>query len=158
MKNISVLKIMLILMMVITIGLVAAAVSTGAPEVMGYNLIWAYFLVTFGLASAVFCAVFGMVKASEGLLKAAISVGVAAAVVIVSYVIASGHSIQIVNLGDGGYFGEWETMISEASIYVTYVVFGAATLAAIGGLVFNFIEGMSKGDLLEEEDVVAEEK
>ncbi len=155
MKNISVLKIMLILMMLVTIGLVGAAVATGSPEVIGYNLIWGYILVAGSLAAAIFCAVFGMMKASDGLLKAAISTGIVAVVIAASYFIASGHSIQIVNLGDGGFFGEFETMITEASIYVTYVTFGAAAIAAIGGLIFNSIEGMGNGGLIQEDDEVA---
>ncbi|MFI3306673.1 MAG: hypothetical protein R3Y68_09215 [Rikenellaceae bacterium] len=152
MKNISVLKIMLILMMVITIGLVVAAVATGSPEVLGYNLIWAYILVAGSLASAIFCAVFGMAKASDGLVKAAISSGLVAIIIVASYLVASGHSIQIVNLGDGGFFGEWETVITEASIFVTYITFGAAAVAAIGGLIFNSIEGMGKAGLIEEDE------
>ncbi len=148
MKNISILQIVLIVMLVITAGLVIAAAATGSTEVVGYNLIWAYVLVAGALASAVFCAVYGMVKSSDGVMSSLISVGVAAVVIGIAYGVANSNmgEIKIVDLQNGEFFPDVDTMITEASVIVIYITMGAAILAAIAGETFNAIEGLKSND------------
>ena len=56
-----------------------------------------------------------------------IAVGIVAA----AYLIARGHTIEIPDVANGGFFPHPETVITEASILVTYVALGAAVLTAI---------------------------
>ncbi|MFI3328094.1 MAG: hypothetical protein R3Y70_03010 [Rikenellaceae bacterium] len=132
-------------MMVVSAGLVVAAVTTGgSPAMVGLNLLWAYFLVAFGVASAAVCAVLGMINAPAGLKMTLISVGAIAMIVVISTFIASSHTIQIVNIGDGGYFDAGDTVITEASILVTYVAMAGALLAALGGEILGIVEANKK--------------
>ncbi|MFI3292160.1 MAG: hypothetical protein SNG27_01340 [Rikenellaceae bacterium] len=130
MKNI--LNILLGIMLVATVGLaIYAGVSGGADAAIGLNLMWAYALLAAGLVAAVICAFAGMATSTEGLKGTIISLVLGIAVIGASYYIASGHSIQIVDLSTGGFFPADDTVITEASVLVTYVVFGASVLVAI---------------------------
>ncbi|MFI3302426.1 MAG: hypothetical protein SNH35_06795 [Rikenellaceae bacterium] len=130
MKNI--LNILLGIMMVATVGLAAYATVTGGADVaIGLNLTWAYALLGIAIVAALICAFVGMFTSAEGLKGTIISLVLVVAIIGASYYIASGHSIQIVNLGTGGFFPAWDTVITEASIYVTYVVFGASVVVAL---------------------------
>lgn len=133
----------LIAMMVITVGLVIAAVATGGePAIVGYNLIWGYVLAGAAIAASIFCAIFGMINAPQGIKSTLISVGVAVVVVVASYLYANSHVIEILNIADGTFFPAWETVITEASILVTYITFGAVVLVAFFGQIFNTVEGL----------------
>ena len=52
-------------------------------------------------------------------------------IVAAAYLIARGHTIEIPDVANGGFFPHPETVITEASILVTYVALGAAVLTAI---------------------------
>lgn len=141
----KILKIALIVMLLITLGLVAGAAATGgSAQMIDLNLYWGYLLVAMSILSAIFCAVFGMINAPQGLKATGISVGLVVVVVGAAYAIASGHSIQIPNIGDGGFFGAEETVITETSVLVTYVALGGAILVSLLGIIFNSIEGLKK--------------
>ncbi len=141
----KILKIALIAMLLITIGLVAGAAATGgSASMIDMNLYWGYLLVALAVVSAIGCALFGMINAPEGLKSTGISLGLVIVVIGAAYAIASGNSYQIVNLGDGGFFGAEETVITETSVLVTYVAMGAAILVALLGIVFNSYEGLKK--------------
>ena len=49
----------------------------------------------------------------------------------VSYFISAGHTVNIVDLQNNGFFGHSETVITETSILVTYVAFVAAFVTAV---------------------------
>ena len=62
--------------MVITVALLVYAIATGGSEdAISVNLIWGYALFVFALASALFCAIFGMIKNPAGI-KDALEAGV----------------------------------------------------------------------------------
>ncbi len=129
-------------MLLVTIGLVGGAVATGgSAEMISYNIMWGYFLAAFAIAASLLCAVAGMISAPAGLKVTGLSVILVAIVVGASWSVASGHSIQIVNLGDGGFFGAEETIISEASIYVTYAAFAGAVVVSLLSEVMGMIGG-----------------
>ncbi len=104
---------------------------------IGINLYWGYVLVGLAIFSALFGAIYGMFKASAGLLKTVISFVAVAAIVVGSYLYASSHTIQIINIEDGSAFGAIDTIITESSIVITYIVAGAAILAAFASEVMN---------------------
>ena len=60
-----------------------------------------------------------------------------AAVIVISYFVASGNDFKIVNLDTGGYFEHWETVLADASILVAYVAGAGAVLTAIYSEVAN---------------------
>ncbi len=143
MKNIF--KIVLITLLAITVGVVVAAVATGGSAAMvSLNLIWGYILAAIAVIAAIGCAVYGMISSPSGIKATIISVAIVVVVVAASYFIASGHSIEIPNIGDGGVFERGETVVTEASVLVTYVAFGAAIIAAIASEVIAAVEGMKK--------------
>ncbi len=128
----KILNILLALMMAATVGLsIYAVVTDGAESAISLTLVWGYTLVGLALASALVCAFAGMITSADGLKGAIISLVLGVAVIGVSYYIAAGHTIQIVNLGDGGFFPAEDTIITEASVLVTYVVCAVAVVVAI---------------------------
>ncbi len=130
MKNI--INILLGILLVVTVALAVYAGATGGSDAaIGLNLMWAYGLLGAGLVAAMICAFAGMATSSEGLKGTIISLVLVIAVIGASYYIASGHSIEIVDLSTGGFFPAGDTVITEASVLVTYVVFGASVLVAI---------------------------
>ncbi len=135
-------KALLIGLLAVTAILVGSAVATGgSADMISYNLMWGYFLVAFGLFSAVLCAILGMASAPDSIKMTALSVGLVAVVIGISSYIASGHSIQIVNLGDGGFFAEDETKITEASVLVTYIAAAGAIIVALFSEVMGIVGG-----------------
>ncbi len=143
MKNIF--KILLIVMLAITICVIAypivVAFTGGTPEAVeaaiGYNLYWGYVLVALAIGSALFGAIYGMFKASAGLLKTLFSVLISAAIVVGAYLYASSHVIEIINIENGAEFPAFDTLITESSIIITYIVAGAAVLAALASEVMG---------------------
>ncbi len=138
MKNF--LKILLGLLLAVTVALVGyaiyiAATLGGEPETMAaavsLNLYWAYTLLALVVLSAIFGAVYAMLKSSGNSLKTIISLVVIVAVVAGSYFIAAGHTVQIPNIENGGVFEAVPTLISETSIYIAYVAMAVTILSAI---------------------------
>ncbi len=142
MNSTKMLKALLVIMLLVTIALVAgAAASGGSAEMISYNIMWGYFLAAFAVASALICAVAGMISAPAGLKAAGLSVALVAVIVGASWSIASGHSIQIVNLGDGGFFDAEETVITEACIFVTYIAFAGAIVVSLFSELMSMVGG-----------------
>ena len=125
----KILNILLGVILLITVILtVYAMVAGGSNEAINLNLIWSYILIAVGIATALFTAVWGMVNSSKGIKGTLLSIIV---IVAAAYLIARGHTIEIPDVANGGFFPHPETVITEASILVTYVALGAAVLTAI---------------------------
>lgn len=125
-------NILLGVLLVITIVLLVYAIATGGSEAaISANLMWGYALFVFAIASALFCAIFGMIQNPKGIKGAILSLALIIIIVGVSYFYSAGHTINIVDLQNNGFFGHTQTVITETSIIVTYVAFVAAFLTAI---------------------------
>lgn len=128
----KILNILLGVLMAITAVLLVYALATGGSETaIGINLMWGYFLVVFAIAAALFCAVFGMIQNPAGIKGSILSLALIIVIVGVSYFYSAGHTVNIVDLQNNGFFGQGETIITETSILVTYVAFVAAFLTAV---------------------------
>ena len=125
-------NILLGVLLVITIVLLVYAIATGGSEAaISANLMWSYALFVFAIASALFCAFFGMIQNPKGIKGAILSLALIIIIVGVSYFYSAGHTINIVDLQNNGFFGLTQPVITETSIIVTYVAFVAAFLTAI---------------------------
>ena len=128
----KVLNVLLGALMVITVVLLAyAIVSGGSDAAIGLNLIWGYILLIAGIVFAVGGAVYGMVQNPAGGKSSLLSVVLILAVVAVSYFISAGHTVNIVDLQNNGFFAHGETVITETCVLVSYVAFAAAVLTAL---------------------------
>lgn len=105
--------------------------SPAEAPVMGYNLVWGYILMGVAIVVALFSAAMGLVTKPEGLKGALISIVAIVAIVVIASVVASGHDYQIVDLQNSSYFGRSETVLTDASILITYVAMAGAIVAAI---------------------------
>ncbi len=142
MNSTLIFRVILAVLMLATVGLVGAAVASGGTaEMISLNLLWAYFLAALGIFAALLCAVMGMVSAPSSIKMTALSVALVAIVIGISSYVASTHSYQIVNLGDGGFFAADETKITEASVLVTYAAGAAAVIVALLSEVMGLIGG-----------------
>ena len=131
-------NILLGILLVITVALMAYAIVSPHPEdpsqydaSISLCLYWGYFLLVFGALTAVFCALFGMIKNPASIKYVA---GAAILIVVIigaAYFISAGHEVNIPNLADGGYFDHNETVITETCVLVTYVAFVAAFATAL---------------------------
>ncbi|MFI3280692.1 MAG: hypothetical protein R3Y44_01840 [Rikenellaceae bacterium] len=143
MKNIF--KILLGVMLAVTVCVIAYPVYvafTGGSEeaiaaAVGVNLYWGYALLALVVLSALFGAVYGMFKASAGLLKTVISFVVVAAIVVGSYLFAASHTIEIFNIENGSVFPAGDTIITECSIIIAYIAMGGAVIAALASEVMG---------------------
>ena len=128
----KILNIMLGILMVITAVLLVYAIATGGSEAaISVNLMWGYFLLVFAIAAAIFCAVFGMIQNPAGIKGTILSLALIIVVVGVSYFIAAGHTVNIVDLQNNDFFPRSETVITETSVLVAYVAVVAAFLTAV---------------------------
>ena len=129
----KIMNILLGVLMVITVVLLVYAIATGGSEAaISVNLIWCYVLIVAAIAAALFCAVFGMTQNPAGIKGTLLSLLLIVVIVGVAYFIAAGHTVQIPDLANNDFFGHSETVLTEASIIVTYVAMAAAFLTAIG--------------------------
>ena len=72
------------------------AIATGGSEAsISLNLIWCYVLLALAIASAIFCAIFGMIQNPAGVKGTLLSFALIVVVVLVSYFIAASHDIVI---------------------------------------------------------------
>ncbi len=115
---------------VLTVWAIATATDMGGPAI-NWSIMWAYALMVFAVLSAVFCAVFGMIKNPAGIKGTVISLALIIVVVGVAYFVSKGSGIEIDNFADGGVFGAGETILTETSIVVTYFAFAAAFIVAV---------------------------
>lgn len=128
----KILNIMLGILMVITAVLLVYAIATGGSDAaISANLMWSYFLLVFGIAAAIFCAIFGMIQNPAGIKGTILSLALIIVVVGVSYFIAAGHTVNIVDLQNNDFFPRSETVITETSVLVAYVAVVAAFLTAV---------------------------
>lgn len=128
----KILNILLGVLMAITVVLLVYAIATGGSDAsINLNIIWGYFLFVFAVAAALFCAVFGMIQNPAGIKGTILSLALIIVIVGVSYFISAGHSVNIIDLQNNGFFDHGETVITETSILVTYVAFVAAFLTAV---------------------------
>ena len=126
----KILNILLGILMAITVVLLVYAIATGGSDAaISLNLVWGYFL--FAVAAALFCAIFGMIQNPAGIKGTILSLALIIIIVGVSYFYSAGHTVNIVDLQNNGFFGHGETVITETSILVTYVAFVAAFLTAV---------------------------
>ena len=128
----KVLNILLGALMVITVALTAYAIAAGGSDAaISLNLIWGYALLIGAVVAAVGGAIYSTLKSPAGAKMSILSVVLILVVVGVAYFISAGHSVQIVDLQNNGYFAHNETVITETSILVTYVAFAAAVVSAL---------------------------
>ena len=128
----KILNILLGVLMAITAVLLVYALAPGGSDAsISINLMWGYFLVVFAIAAAIFCAVFGMIQNPAGIKGTIMSLALIIVIVGAAYFISAGHSINIPDLANGGFFGAGETVLTETSILVTYVALVAAFLTAV---------------------------
>ncbi len=137
----KILNVLLGIMMVITAILLVYAIAAGGSDAaISLNLIWGYFLFAFALAAALFCAIFGMIKSPAGIKGSILSLALVIVIVGVSYFYAAGHTVNIVDLQNNGFFGHSETVITETSILVTYVAFVVAFVTAVATEVWGALK------------------
>ena len=128
----KILNILLGVVLLVTVILtVYAIVAGGSNEAINLNLIWGYILLAGAVVTALFSAVWSMVNSSKGIKGTLVSTLLVVVIVLAAYLIARGHTIEIPDIANGGFFPHPETVITEASILVTYVALGAAVLTAI---------------------------
>lgn len=134
----KVLNILLGILLAITVALLVYAMVSPHPEIpteydssVSLNLIWGYALFIFAIFTALFCAVFGMIKNPAGIKGTILSLALVIVIVGVSYFYSAGHEVVIEDLQNNCPFGREETVITETSILVTYVAFVASFATAV---------------------------
>ena len=106
----KILNILLGILMAITVVLMVYAIATGGSDAsISVNLMWGYFLFVFAVAAAIFCAVFGMIQNPAGIKGTILSLALIIVIVGVSYFYSAGHTVNIVDLQNNGFFGHGET-------------------------------------------------
>ena len=134
----KVLKYSLVALLALSVAMVFWAVFT-TPEdptvetatAVGAYLYWGYFLMGAAIVAALVGAGMDLLKKPEGIKGALISVVAIVVIIVVAYVVASGHDYQIVDLGNQGYFERNETVITDTCIIVFYVAMAGAVISAI---------------------------
>lgn len=134
----KVLKYILVALLAVSVALVAWAIfttpsdpTTATATAVGANLYWGYALLVGAIAAAVLGAGMDLLKKPEGLKGAIFSVVAIVAIIVVAYVLAQGHTYEIVDLQNKGIFPRPDTIITDTSIMVTYVALALAVVAAI---------------------------
>ena len=108
------------------------AIATGGSKAsISLNLIWCYVLLALAIASAIFCAIFGMIQNPAGVKGTLLSFALIVVVVLVSYFIAASHDTVIPDFASGGVFPRTPTVIADCGIIVTYVPMIAAVVVAL---------------------------
>ena len=130
------LNIILLILILITVGLAVAMVVEGGQEAKPWaatsaNLIWSYILIVLAIVSALFCAVWGMLKNPASLKGSLLSLAIVVVVIVAAYLIAAGRTIEVPDLATGGFFPHNETVIADCSILVTYVALCGAIVVAV---------------------------
>lgn len=102
-----------------------------AAESSSLNIIWTYILLGFAILATIGSAVWGMIQKPAGIMRSLLSLGLIVVIVVAAYFLANSHHFEVPNLADGGFFPRPETVLSDASILVSYVVLCGAILVAI---------------------------
>ncbi len=128
----KVLNILLGVLMLVTVALLAYAIISGGSEAaVSLNLIWGYALLLAGVGAAVIGALYNMVQSPAGAKSSLLAFVLILVVIGVAYFISAGHTVNIVDLQNNGFFAQGETVITETCVLVTYVAFAAAVLSAL---------------------------
>lgn len=128
----KVLNILLGALIVITLAVTGYAVAAGGSDAsISLNLIWGYVLLVGAIAAVIGGSVYGMIQSPAGAKGSLLSLVLILVVIGVAYFISAGHTVNIVDLQNNGYFGHTETVITETSILVTYVAFAASIVVAL---------------------------
>ena len=128
----KVLNIVLGALMVITLALVAYAIATGGSDAaISLNLVWGYILLVGAVVAAVGGALYSMMQSPAGAKSSLLAFVLILVVVGAANFISAGHTVQIVDLQNNGFFAHGETVITETCILVTYVAFAAAVVTAL---------------------------
>ncbi len=128
----KVLNILLGALIVITLAVTGYAVAAGGSDAsISLNLIWGYVLLVGAIAAVIGGAIYGMIQSPAGAKGSLLSLVLILAIIAVAYFISAGHTVNIVDLQNNGYFGHTETVITETSILVTYVAFAASIVVAL---------------------------
>ena len=118
--------------MLITVALTGYTIAAGGSDAaINLTLIWGYILMVSAVAAAVLGAIYSTLKSPAGAKMSILSVVLILVIVGVAYFISAGHTVQIVDLQNNGYFPHVDTVITETSILVTYVAFAAAVVTAL---------------------------
>ena len=134
----KILKYSLVALLGISVAMIFWAVFT-TPEAatvenataVGAYLYWGYFLMGAAIVAALVGAGMDLLKKPEGIKGALISVVAIVAIIVIAYVVASGHDFQIVDLGNQSYFERKATVISDTCLIIFYVVMAGAVISAI---------------------------
>lgn len=134
----KILKYSLVALLALSVAMIFWAVFT-TPEdptvenatAVGAYLYWGYFLMGAAIVAALVGAGMDLLKKPEGIKGALISVVAIVAIIVVAYLVASGHDFQIVDLGNQGFFERGETVITDTCIIVFYVAMAGAVISAI---------------------------
>ncbi len=134
----KILKYSLVALLGISVAMIFWAVFT-TPEdptvenatAVGAYLYWGYFLMGAAVVAALVGAGMDLLKKPEGIKGALISVVAIVAIIVIAYVVASGHDYQIVDLGNQGYFERKATVISDTCLIIFYVAMAGAVISAI---------------------------
>ncbi|MFR9649166.1 MAG: hypothetical protein SNJ33_04110 [Rikenellaceae bacterium] len=128
----TILKMLLGALLLATVIILGYTVSTGGTySAVSLCLIWAYALAGLTVASVLFCTVYGLILSPGGLIKSLLSVVGVAVVIGAAYFYASSHEILIPDVQNGGVYSAVDTVITEASIVVAYILGAGAVLSAI---------------------------
>lgn len=134
----KILKYLVVALLGVSVALVFWAIFTTPSEptinnapAIAANLNWCYGLLGVAILVAILGASMDILCKPEGLKGAIFSIVAIVAIIVVSYVLAQGHDFQIVDLQNKGYFGRPETVITDASLIVTYVAMVGAIVAAV---------------------------
>ncbi len=140
----KILNILLAVLMAVTVALLVYALAAPhSDDVTAYdasislNIIWGYSLFLAAGASAIFCAVWGMIKNPKGVKGSLLSLLLIVVVIGAAYFYSAGHTVNIIDLQTGGFFDRGATVLTETSVIVTYVAFVAAFLTAIGTEIYR---------------------
>ena len=126
------------ILIAISVALVAWAIFTTPEEptisnatAVGSLLMWGYIVVAVAIVLAIFAAIWDLIQKPTGIKGTIVAAVAVVAIIVGAYVIASGHSYQILDIGNQSFFERGETVLADASILVAYVAGGGAIIAAI---------------------------
>ena len=126
------------ILIAISVALVAWAIFTTPEEptisnatAVGSLLVWGYIVVAVAIVLAIFAAIWDLIQKPTGIKGTLVAAVAVVAIIVGAYVIASGHSFEIYDIGNQVNFERGETVLADASILVAYVAGGGAIIAAI---------------------------
>ncbi len=107
------------------------------PTMLGWvntNVIWAYILVVFAAAVAIFAGLFHMVTDKKAAKQGVISIAFLGAVVLISYLVASPEIPQFLGVDkfiNDGTINEKIVKMVDTGLYATYILLALAVISII---------------------------